>query len=322
MNNIKGKRVVLDGITSSEAFAEASLDELKALVALIEANGKISGAPELAKMAGISKIRATAALTLWEAAGIFSDKEEIEYEFENRISFETDEENAVDVADTLRNEKIKILLEEIASLLGRPALNTAEIKRITAMVTQLALTEEYILTLAAYLEEKGKLTVLKLHRKAEELSSGGVDTTEDLQIWIQEKSKKPLPHHVEFSKGMDYPVRTLTRTERDYADRWVNCFGYGAPVISEALNITMVNTGGKKSLAYIDRLLEAWHGAGCKTVEECMKKYADDKPNSKTKPKAKPSDSKAPKFSDFNADDALMKALERSYGKSEDTADK
>ena len=320
MAKIKGKKIYLKGITSSEAFAEASREELRALVALAEANGELASIEALAKAAGISKLRAAAAVTLWEEAGVFEEKDaDIEYEFSEDLSDGIDTESAAEVAASLRNGRLKELIGECQSLMGRAALNSSEVKRITALVTQLGLTEEYVLTLAAYLEEKGSLTALKLYKLGEELSGRGIDTTEDLQIWIQEKNNKPLPHHVEFCKGMGYGIRALTRTEKEYADKWVLTFGFNEPIIAEAVDIASVNTSGNKPLSYINKLLEAWHSADCKTVEECRTKYAKDKPVPKKKQRKKSdagkNDGDTPRFSDFNTEDALMKALERSYGK-------
>ena len=65
-------------------------------------------------------------------------------------------------------------------------------------------------------------------------------------------------------------------------------------------------------------LLTAWFLAGCKTLSECKKKYADDEEAKKAEREAKTGTKKTKKeperYGDFDANEAFLKALERSYG--------
>ena len=74
--------------------------------------------------------------------------------------------------------------------------------------------------------------------------------------------------------------------------------------------------------SYKDRIaaLRALHDAGCKTLEECrarinIKKQSNTKKANNSSQKSKKSvEAETPKYADFNSEDALMRALERSYG--------
>ena len=66
-----------------------------------------------------------------------------------------DEHPSVAVADSIRDGNLKSAIDECAMLIGTPSLPTADVKLITALYTQYGLSPEYIVTLAAYLAEKG-----------------------------------------------------------------------------------------------------------------------------------------------------------------------
>ena len=63
-----------------------------------------------------------------------------------------------------------------------------------------------------------------------------------------------------------------------------------------------------------------WHDAECKTLEECrarvnMRKQEKSKKANKSSQKSqKTVEAEVPKYADFNSEDALLRALERSYG--------
>ena len=117
--------------------------------------------------------------------------------------------------------------------------------------------------------------------------------------------------------------RALTKTERDFFKKWMHEFGYSKDIIGEAYDIT-VSATGDRSLPYMDSILTGWHDADCKTLEECrtkaeMHKYEGKKKANNSSQKSKKTvEADIPKYSNFNSEDALMRALERSYGKLEE----
>jgi DNA replication protein DnaD len=100
-------------------------------------------------------------------------------------------------------------------------------------------------------------------------------------------------------------------------------YAYGGVIIEEAYDVSGKATS-ELSFPYIDSILTSWHEAGCKTLEECkareaMHKQANSTKNAnKTSQKSKKTvEAETPKYTDFNSEDALMRALERSYGDSD-----
>ena len=125
-------------VSKTEAFSEASRDELRVLLALIELNGIADSAEAVAKVAGTSVARASAALVFWQEAGVIAQKQNegvtITEEFEESLrKGKISERKSVAVADTIRRENLASMIAECAALMKRSMLNNSEIKDITAL---------------------------------------------------------------------------------------------------------------------------------------------------------------------------------------------
>jgi DnaD/phage-associated family protein len=112
----------------------------------------------------------------------------------------------------------------------------------------------------------------------------------------------------------------ISKSQKEYIRKWSEDFGYSTEILAEAYDIAMLNTG-KGDLRYIDSVLSGWHEAGCKTVGECRAhsetKRAERtaKSTEKKYTKSKP---EAPRYGEFDINEAFEKALERSYGRKDD----
>ena len=305
----------LSALTESELFLEASREELRVLLAAI------SGVPEeaLSEVAKISPARVASALALWREAGILSCDELITDEFAERLTpSEIDEESSVKVARDIRNRGLAALVSECALLMNKPALSTAEVKKIVALHSQYALTEEYILTLAAHLADLGRLTATRLANEAIRLTERGIDTAEALILDIEEK-KKQNDTDARMRRLLGIYNRSISKSEHELFKKWTDEFGYSENIIGEAYDISVANTS-KYSPQYIDKILSRWFECGCKTLSDCLSREASDRQTlaeergaNKQTEKKKKIDS-VPKYGAFNAEDALMSALLRSYG--------
>ena len=78
------------------------------------------------------------------------------------------------------------------------------------------------------------------------------------------------------------------------------------------------------SVSYMNSILTSWHDAGCKTLDECRavtttRKYESSKKANNSSQKSKKSiEAEVPKYADFNSEDALLRAIERSYGQADE----
>ena len=325
MNEIKISK--LGRATAAESFGDASAYELRVLIALLESEGEALSFAKLAKTACVSESRARAAIELWRAEGVIggltdsaADSDNIRDEFESRFSSDMYEELSIDTANSVRNGELSALLDECTVLMGKAALSTEEVKKITSIYSQLSLSVEFILTLAMHLAEEGNLTAVRLAKRAESLVNSDIDTIEALGAYIEEHGAES-DFDKEFRRLFGIWNRKLSKRDREYFKKWSEEYGYSSEIVGEAYNIWSCNdAAGKLNLKYIDSILTRWHESGCKTVAECKARsecdsheHAAKKGDKSRKKKAE----KKPEFIDFDVEEAFKRALERSYGSSE-----
>ena len=312
--------------TDAESFKEARADELRVLIALLESAGEATTYARIASTASVSESRARAATELWRAEGVIGDftetvpEDNLRDEFESRFSSDMYEERSVETAKSVRDGELSALLDECAALMGKAALSTEEVKKITSVYSQLSLSAEFILTLAMHLAGEGNLTAVRLAKKAEALVNNGVDTIEALGAYIEDNGAESDVDR-EFRRLFGIWNRKLSESNRGYFKKWSEEYGYSTEIVGEAYNIWSSNDAtGRLNLKYIDAILTRWHESGCRTVAECRAQNERDrsernekKGNTYTRKRAE----RKPEFIDFDVDEAFKRALERSYGSSE-----
>lgn len=304
-------------IVSSGILAEASRDELRVLLYIVGKSGENIDPGVISADLALSAARVKSSIALFGEHGIISEDNgapTVSYEFEERSSRpgELDEECSLDVAREIRDGSLHDLIEDIRAQLNRPSLNAQETKHITSLKTQLSLTNEYILTLAAFLSEKGQLKPKRLADTAARLVDKGIDTVEALEGYIESENSRSSDEY-ELRRLLGIWGRALSASEKRYLEKWTKEFGYSFGIIGEAYDITSVNLN-KVSLRYMDKLLTSWHGAGLTTVNAIRAKMDADRALKRSTPTAKKKTAEVADYTNFNANDALMAALARSYG--------
>ena len=306
-------------VSETEAFTEASREELRVLLSLIEYGGKLADVNTLASLAKTSKARASSALVFWEEAHVIrkdSDTPTITEEFEERIRLgEIREVSAKETATSIRNSGLADMISECATLMNRTSFNSAEIKELTALHEQYALSEEFIVTLSAYLAEHGKLTVTKLVNRAIKLAEREIDTPAALEAYIIERESESEAER-EFRKLFGIYGRAPSKTEKECFKKWSTDYGYFTEIVGEAYDIAVTNAT-RGHLSYADKLLTRWYESGCRTLADCKARYEADEADKKAKKDSAKEKKAAPKkqrYGDFDAEEAFLKALERSYG--------
>lgn len=311
-------------VIENPAFKEASKEELRVLIALIELQGQAEDVKSLADGASISVARCKSALAFWEESGVIRENDGtpgIIDEFEERlVKGEIDEVPAVEVAESIRDENLALMIDDCAVLLGQACLSNSDVKNLTGLYKQYSLSADYIITLAAHLKRKGNLTVRRLCDKAITLQGKGCDSTEALDAYIK-SAEESSGAEWEFRRVLGIYGRNLSPSEKGYFKKWADDFGFSVAIVTEAYDIAALNTRNG-DLRYMDKILSDWHESGCKTVSECKAKAEADKlaratekkdsGTTKSRAKSKP---ETPRYGEFDANDAFAKALERSYGK-------
>lgn len=315
--------VTIERLVGSSCFMEASREELRVLLAIIASRKCETSIEELSEISGASVARVKSAITLFEECGAIEKNDadaplgEVIYEFEQRSDEIAKETRMLDTARTIRDENLRDMYKECEKILGK-TLASYESGNLSKLCTEMGLTPEYVVFLTAHLANvRKKVCASRIIQAARELVENGIDTLEALEVYVEEKEKE-VSGEAEMRYLFGIYGRSLTPSERKHFKRWLHEFGYSNTIIGEAYDIC-VESIGKLSLAYINTVLTNWHDAGCKTLEECriqhnLHKSEYEKKAKKTTRKGTTPTAEVPKYTDFNSEDALMRALERSYG--------
>lgn len=316
-------------VIGSTAFSEASKEELRVLLALIELSGQVESVDELSAAAMTSSARCKSALAFWEESGVISadDQPRIVEEFEERlVRGEIDEVPSKQVADSIRNDNLASMIHECTGMLGQGALSSDDVKRLTALHTQYSLTAEYVITLAASLQNRNVLTIRRLCDDAIRLCSKGCDTLEALEAYLIDMEKTSGVEW-EFRRLLGIYNRALSDVERRYFKKWSEEFDYSVGIVSLAYDIAVLNTkNGRGDLRYMDSVLTSWHEAGCRTISECQEKIEADKLKknaekaTRSGKKSTKSTPETPRYGNFDINEAFASAVARSF-KEDDNGD-
>ena len=312
-------------ISGNPALTEASCEELRVLLLLVESGGDADYAT-LSSSACISVARCKSAIAFWEESGVICRRtcgdSVIRYEFDSRLHEDSiDEEPAVKVAGDIRDGQLAGMFEELAGIMEIPCLSQTEIKNLTALHTQYNLNADYICELAAYLRTEGKLTIRRLCNKAIKLCRIDCDTVEALQAYISGNGGERIEAEWELRRLFGIYDRALSQSEKDAFRRWTEDYAFSLPIISEAYDISVLNTkSGRGDVRYMDSILSEWYQKGLTTVAECKAYRTGAKPTAQTaahadeKKKNAKKSAPTPRYGDFDVQDAFARALERSYG--------
>ncbi len=309
-------------VIGNPAFTEASKEELRALLALVELSGVCESESDLASAAKISPARCKSALSFWEESGVILPEgtPSVTEEFDDRLNLgEIDEVPSKQVAASIRDENLADMINECAMLMGVACLPNQDVKNLTALYTQYSLSAEFIVTLAAHLAQRGDITVRKLCNEAIRLQSKGCDNAEALDAYILDMAESSGAEW-EFRRVLGIYGRNLSASEKKYFKKWSEEFGYSVGVVSEAYDIAVLNTKtGRGDLRYMDSVLTAWHEAGCRTVSECKEKAEADRLRRETDGKKKQkTTAETPRYGNFDINEAFNNAVARSFGADEE----
>lgn len=317
-------------ISELEAFREASAEELRVLIAIQDRLGVFSDS-EIIRLCGVSAARFNSALTLWQQAGaiipiIGSEQSCIVEEFPiSSLHEDFFEQGAAEVAKDIRDNELHALINECQQMLGKSQLSPQEVKLLTGLNTQYGLCPEYILLLATHLngKEGTKFTLHKLALRCRSLANNGIDTVDELDEYIKKaESASSIQSQIKLLFGIY--GRNLTGKEKEYIQRWSELYGYDIPIITAAFD--RLPAGGSMSFSYIDKILTDWYDHRCTTVAECEKRheeYLGEKESAKSASGKTPQERRAPKktaprFGDFDPEEAFRRALARTYGEPAD----
>ena len=309
---INGEKTgVLPTLGGRNLLREASADDLRVLLVLLEHGGAISDG-DLADAVGCSVRRVHASVDYWMEGGILSEAEEAPAASPLRSASELSEATGEEVAEIITRRDLSALIDEAQALYGK-VFNSSEIAVIAGLAEQLELEDGYILLLLSYCVKRGKRSLRYAEKTAFALFEEGVDSLSALEEHIRRRELAASGIGV-LRRMFGIGERALTKREDDTFTRWLAEYGYSTDVIGIAYDIT-VNTSGKASVAYADKIVTKWYAAGCRSEAEVEALIEREKLSFVSKPPSKqPEKQKSTGNGSFDTDEFFMKALERSYG--------
>ena len=322
------------GISDSPAFLEATDKELLVLMALREGEGEVMD-EQICESLSISEARLHSAIEFWLRAGVIGNKNIVgEGEHGNRLIEEFDERfdpedlddmPLSDTAATVKELSLGELYADLAKLMGVAELSHMDVSRVAAMIKRYGVEEEYIMNLAAHMKQKGRLSVHMLGIRVKALVAKDVCTVDELNNYIASEEQERSAKYAEYRRVLGIYNRALGDSERELLDKWSDKFCFGAEIVKKAYDFAVIATGNR-SFAYMDVLLTDWHSCGCRTVEECVARHeaervrkASEREEHREAERAprKQKKAPAPRFGNFDPEEVMKRALERTYASDE-----
>lgn len=178
--------------------------------------------------------------------------------------------------------EITFLLREAQNVFGR-ALKQSEASTLVWLYDDEGMSAALILTLLEYAKSNERLNIGFIERTGVDWINNNVLSVADADRYLNELARKNTAWSV-VCKAFGLDKRMPSKTELTLSDLWVNEYKLGRDLLREAYNIC-VDTTGKFSMPYIKKIIESWHKAGVKTINdiEQFNEQSKAKPSKKGK---------------------------------------
>lgn len=163
------------------------------------------------------------------------------------------------------SETMRFLMQEAETTLGK-TLSPAMTSLLLTITDDYGLPVEVTVMLLHYAKEVGKTGTAYIDSVARDWAESNIFTLEAAEQKLQDLSQRRLAWGmVEAAAGL--PKRSPSKKEEEAATRWVYQWGFSREMLSAAYDRCADNTG-KFSAAYMNKVLEGWHNAGIRSVDQ------------------------------------------------------
>ena len=281
----------------------ASGEQLKVLLYISYHNDHQCKPEEISQKLGIAEETVEETLIFWKNIGVLSDsrnlsmsfveKEETKPVYESKPKVRTTEKHELSpaqIADRIANsEEIKYLFEKAENIYSR-ILNHTEQRSIVWIHDYMGLSSDVIIMLLQHCREMDKLSAGYIEAIAKAWCEKGINDAKSAEEEINRMSTMEVFFR-KIKRIFGIESRKLNTRERTYAEKWCD-EGFSDELIEYAFDKNIDSTG-KLSFAYIDKILFNWKEKGY------INKESIEIGESKTKTESKPKKSK--KTYDFDA---------------------
>lgn len=154
--------------------------------------------------------------------------------------------------DFKNNEETAQILFVAEQYIGRP-LSPSEIKTILFFTDRLNFSEDLIDYLLQYCVDKGKKDFRYIEKVAVSWVEEGITTPKQAAKFARKYDKTVYDIMKALGKSA-----APTKTEADFAIKWIKDFGFSQDIIIEACTRTVMATDSHR-FEYADRILSSWH---------------------------------------------------------------
>lgn len=280
----------------------ASGEQLKVLLYISYNNDHHCKTEEISQKLGIAEETVEEALIFWKNIGVLSDGKNISMQFvekeetkpvsvpkEKVKTTERHELSPAQIADRIENSKeIKFLFERAESIYSR-MLNHTEQRAIVWIHDYMGLSSDVVIMLLQHCRETDKLSAGYIEAVAKVWCEKGINDAKSAEEEINRMSRMEVFFR-KVKRMFGIESRKLNTRERGYAEKWCN-EDFSDELIEYAFDKNIDSTG-KLSFAYIDKILFNWKEKG----------YTDKESVDigESKIKAEPKQKKSKKTYDFD----------------------
>lgn len=244
----------------------ASGDQIKALLLVMrDLSDKIS-ADIIAKKLNISESDAEDDLLFWVRCGILERENTVPEKKEKNVIISTELPTRQDViARGMEDDKVRLLLREAQLKFGRNIKNN-ESRLLVSLYDDYGMDVSVILLLLQHLAAQNKANLSNIRSTAARWLKSGVENVLDAEKIIAEDAKGKLAFSV-VRNAFGIEQRLPSDREAELSNLWVNEWGMSPEMLKAAYN-ACIDGKTKLSFPYIAKILEKWHLAGYKTVDD------------------------------------------------------
>lgn len=198
-----------------------------------------------------------------------------------------------------KNKDFRALCNECQAVLGK-SFTAQDYNNVMQLKSYFKFSDEYILLLLEHCVDIEKASWAYIRKTAACLYDEGISSYSKLEAHFSaRRNKRSLEYKIRKLFGIG--DREFTKTEKNHIEKWIE-LKTPIDIITKAYEITVEKTG-KVSYSYMAKILDNWHLAGIKTVEDVEKSLTEYKQKQKIS------------MSTFDTDDFFEAALKRSNEK-------
>ncbi len=244
----------------------ASGEQIKVLLLVMrDLSDKIS-ADSISEKLNIGKADAEDALLFWARLGVLEREGAEANKVQKNVIITTELPTRQDIIMRgMEDEKVRLLLREAQLKFGR-SLKNNESRLLVSLYDDYGMDVSVILLLLQHLAAENKSNLANIRATAAKWLKAGVETVSDGEAIIAEEVKSRLAFSV-VRRAFGIEPRMPSSKEAELSNLWVNKWGM-SPELLKAAYDACIDQKAKISFSYIAKILEKWHSAGYKTVDD------------------------------------------------------